>query len=88
MFFWKTIPFYHTLFPFLNITRIRLSKFAVWSVCVVAAGWAVGTLFLELSWGIPQTPEQWAHRTMGWFVQFVLVRTFLKGFRRYASIAS
>lgn len=72
----------------MNSARLHLSKIAFWSVCVVATCWAAGTLFFELSWGIPETPEQWAHRAMGWFVQFVLVRTFLKGFRRYATLAS
>ena len=67
----------------MNSARLHLSKFAFWSICVVAFCWAAGTLIFEISSGIPNTREEWAHRVMGWFVQFVLIRTFQKGVRRY-----
>lgn len=67
----------------MSTVRFQLSKFAFWSICAVAACWAVGTIVFEVTSGIPQTSEQWAHRAMGWFVQVVLIRTFARGVRRY-----
>jgi hypothetical protein len=54
-----------------------------WSVCAVVITWAAITLFLEFRMGWPADRAAWGHRIIGWFINFVLVRTFFKGVRRY-----
>lgn len=70
----------------MNPVRLHLSKFAFWTICIVAICWAAGTVLFEVHAGIPSTPQEWIHRAMGWFVQLVLIRTFRRGVRRYYSL--
>jgi uncharacterized membrane protein AbrB (regulator of aidB expression) len=54
-----------------------------WTVCAVLIAWATVTLFLELHMGWPSDRAAWGHRLVGWFINFLLVRTFLRGMKRY-----
>ncbi len=49
-------------------------------------GWGVITLSLETSLGWPASRATLGHRAIGWFVNFVLLRTFIKGMRRYYAL--
>jgi hypothetical protein len=70
----------------MNSNRIFLPRLAFWSLVVVAATWGIATIIFETSQGFPVTREQWGHRMIGWFINFVLVRTFVRGVRRYYGI--
>jgi hypothetical protein len=48
----------------------------------LAGVWLAATVFVETSLGVPQTPEQWGHRAIGWGVEFFLVRTAWRGVRK------
>jgi hypothetical protein len=41
---------------------------------------------LETSFGWPASRATLGHRAIGWFVNFVLLRTFIKGMRRYYAL--
>lgn len=62
-----------------------LPRLTFWSLISVATVWAVVTIAFETHQGIPVTREQWGHRMIGWFIQFLLIRTFVRGVRRYYS---
>jgi len=62
---------------------IKTARFTFVSLCFVLAGWLALTICLEVSWGMPTSTQQWTHRAMGWFVQLVLLRTFMAGYRRH-----
>jgi hypothetical protein len=62
---------------------LLLPRLAFWSLVSVATVWAVFTIVFETHQGFPVTREQWGHRMIGWFIHFILIRTFLKGVRRY-----
>ena len=60
-----------------------LPRLAFWSIVSIAAAWACFTIWFETHQGIPETREQWGHRVIGWFIHFLLIRTFIRGVRRY-----
>jgi hypothetical protein len=62
---------------------LLLPRVAFWSIVSVAATWACFTIWFETHQGIPATREQWGHRIIGWFIHFLLIRTFIRGVRRY-----
>ena len=51
-------------------------------MCLVLLVWGLITLYLETSLGWPASRATLGHRAIGWFVNFVLLRTFIKGMRR------
>ncbi len=55
-------------------------------MCFVLLFWGLITLYLETSLGWPASRTTLGHRAIGWFVNFVLLRTFIKGMRRYYSL--
>ncbi len=65
------------------VANLRYASFIFWSLSLVLACWVGGTLFFEVRAGMPVTHEEWVHRLMGWFVNAVLIRTFVRGFRRH-----
>ena len=67
----------------MKLEKADMARFAFWSICVVIATWATLTVVFECRLGWPATREQWGHRLIGWFIQFVLVRTFYRGVKRY-----
>jgi hypothetical protein len=54
-----------------------------WGICAVLLTWATITICLEVQAGWPVDRAAWGHRLIAWFINFVLVRTFLTGMRRY-----
>ena len=62
---------------------LLLPRLAFWSIVSIATAWACFTILFETHQGIPVTREQWGHRIIGWFIQFLLIRTFVRGVRRY-----
>ncbi len=55
-------------------------------MCLVLLFWALITLYFETSLGWPADRAAQGHRAIGWFVNFVLLRTFIKGMRRYYAL--
>ena len=55
-------------------------------MCLVLLVWGLITLYLETSLGWPASRATLGHRAIGWFVNFVLLRTFIKGMRRYYAL--
>jgi hypothetical protein len=55
-------------------------------MCLILLVWGVITLYLETSFGWPDSRTTLGHRAIGWFVNFVLLRTFIKGMRRYYAL--
>jgi len=76
-------------FSFMLTTNRLTAKFipAVFGgMCLVLLFWALGTIFLETHLGWPADRSAIGHRAVGWFVNLVLLRTFLKGMRRYYAL--
>ncbi|EEF61232.1 hypothetical protein [Pedosphaera parvula] len=59
-----------------------------WTVCAVLITWATITMVLEYNMGWPADRAAWGHRAIGWFVNVILVRTFVRGMRRYYAAKS
>ena len=57
-----------------------------WSTCVVISVWALVTLCIEFNLGWPADRAAWGHRSIGWFVNFILIRTFLRLVKRYYAV--
>ena len=55
-------------------------------MCFVLFFWAAITLYLEGRMGWPADRSAWTHRMIGWFVNFMLMRTFVKGLQRYYTL--
>jgi len=55
-------------------------------MCLVLFFWAAITLYLEGRMGWPMDLSAWLHRMIGWFVNLVLMRTFVKGLQRYYTL--
>lgn len=67
----------------MNSMRLNLARLTFWGLCSVAFGWLAFAVYFETNAGVPATREEWGHRAIGWFIEFVLVRTFVRGVRRY-----
>jgi hypothetical protein len=77
---------YRTINTFLMTQqKVVLPQTIFWTVCAVLVAWATVTLVLELRMGWPVDRAAWGHRLIGWFVNFLLIRTFLRGMKRYFS---
>lgn len=48
--------------------------------------WALVTLCIEFNLGWPADRAAWGHRSIGWFVNFILIRTFLRLVKRYYAV--
>jgi len=59
-------------------------RITFWSIVFMVLTWVSITLVIETSLGFPATNKDWQHRMIGWFVNFVALRTFYKGVRRYS----
>ena len=70
----------------MNSLRFNLARIAFWSICSVALGWAVFAIIFETRAGVPVTREEWGHRLIGWFIEAILLRTFIRGVRRYYQV--
>jgi len=55
-------------------------------MCLVLFFWAVVTIWIEAHFGWPADRSAFGHRAIGWFVNLVLLRTFLRGMRRYNTL--
>ena len=64
----------------------KIGQTAYYGVWIVLIGWAAATISLELFLGWPQTREALGHRLIGWFINLLFLRTFLKGYRRYQQL--
>gem|GEM_PF-3787831 len=67
----------------MTIQKQFFPKMIFGGICMVAVAWATITLYLESSAGLPVTRSDWGHRLIGWFINVLLVRAFVRGVRRY-----
>ncbi len=70
----------------MNPKRNRIAPALFFGMCGVLIFWAAITLYLEIGLGWPSDRAAWSHRTIGWFVNFVLMRTFIRGMKRYYAL--
>jgi hypothetical protein len=52
----------------------------------ILACWAVATIYIETQLGWPGTRADLGHRVIGWFVNAILIRTFVRGIKRIQAI--
>lgn len=69
----------------MNARSSVIPQVAFWGICLIAIVWITGTLLFESHQGWPVTGIQWAKRIAGWGVELMLIRTLLRGVRRYYS---
>ena len=77
-----------TVNSFQSNLRPNLARIAFWFLCLMAVGWVGFAAIFETRAGIPVTREEWGHRLIGWFIELMLLRTFVKGVRRYYQVTS
>jgi hypothetical protein len=53
-----------------------------WFLCALFACWIGLSVYLESQLGWPAHRADWGGRATGWFVNAVLIRTFLRGLGR------
>ena len=63
--------------------RPNLARLGFWLLCVIGTSWVGFATIFETRAGFPVTREEWGHRLIGWFIELMLLRTFVKGVRRY-----
>jgi len=59
-----------------------MPQFAFYGICLIAASWLVLAVIMETNFGVPQTPDQWIKRCLGWALEIWLVRSLFRGIRR------
>ncbi len=64
------------------------SRFYLWGIGLTMIVWLGFTASLEGSMGWPASREALGHRAIGWFMEFMLLRVFLVGMRRFVSKAA
>jgi hypothetical protein len=55
-------------------------------MCVTLCLWLSITLYLEISFGWPADRSAAAHRAIGWAINAILIRTFVRGMKRYTAL--
>jgi len=70
----------------MNLKRTRLATALFFGMGGMLFFWATITLYLEMGLGWPSDRIAWSHRAIGWFVNFVLMRTFIRGMKRYYAL--
>jgi hypothetical protein len=78
------LPFNFVISSRLMKTQSPLTpKLAIWGICLIVLCWIAATFLFEFHLGWPAGSIQWAKRLVGWSVEFLLIRTFVLGIRRY-----
>ena len=71
---------------FMNNQKSGMAPAIFAGMCVVLCLWAAVTIYLEARLGWPADRVAWGHRAIGWFINLVLMRTFIKGMQRYYTL--